>query len=79
MDWVNLRLIKVELNGLILAKEYFFREPFWCLKRIVWYFIIKPELVIFYETISTKKTTLYFYGKLTNTHLQKIESRSGKI
>lgn len=36
-------------NGLILAKEYFFKEPKWALKRIAWYFIYKPGLIIFYE------------------------------
>lgn len=36
-------------NGLILVKEYLFLEPYWCFRRIIWYFLVKPLFIILYE------------------------------
>lgn len=49
-------------NGLILLKEYFFSEPYWCFRRVVWYFLIKPLFVIFYEEDKKNKIKSMFWG-----------------
>lgn len=49
-------------NGLILVKEYLFREPHWALRRIVWYFFVKPGLIIFFEGNKLQKLKSMFIG-----------------
>ncbi len=49
-------------NGLILVREYFFREPSWVLRRIAWYFVIKPALIILYEENKLQKIKYMIKG-----------------
>jgi len=51
----HIRCYYMERNGLILVKEYFFREPYWALRRIIWYFLIKPGLVTLFEKDKMRK------------------------
>lgn len=51
-------------NGLILVREYLFLEPQWCLRRIVWYFCVKPMFVIFYEKEKIRKIKFILNGIL---------------
>ena len=42
-------------NGLILVKEHLFCEPYWCIRRILWHFFIKPLFVMLYEKDKKQK------------------------
>lgn len=58
----HIRCYYMTRNGLILVKEYFFREPYWVLRRIIWYFLVKPGLIILFEKNKIPKLKSMFLG-----------------
>lgn len=69
----HIRCYYMERNGLILVKEYLFREPYWALRRVVWYFLIKPGLVVLYEKDKLRKLKYMMQGTL-----HALVSKTGK-
>lgn len=49
-------------NGLILVKEYFLKEPYWALRRIIWHIFVKPGLIVLYEEDKLNKLKFIFKG-----------------
>ena len=60
----HIRCYYMERNGLILVKEYLFREPSWAFRRIIWYFLVKPGLVLLYEEDKFRKIKDMMRGAL---------------
>lgn len=51
-------------NDLILIKEYFFKEPYWMFRNLVWLFFVKPGLVLLYEKDKFQKIKSMFLGAI---------------